>query len=83
MVKKWKEKNPLLHPLSENLCRNKFLFWHYCFFCTRTKTQSLIWTTGTILSFPEWCEVIMKVLLASKFFRDFFSPDSRLFFFLL
>ena len=47
-------------------CRNKFLFWHYCSFIPEPKpSHSFERLEQLIVSFPEWCEVIMKVLSAS------------------
>ena len=56
-----------LVPIFEVPCNNIFLVWHYCFFCTRTKIQSLIWVTGDNFVIP-WLMVLQWLMKSSPDF---------------
>jgi hypothetical protein len=45
-----------LGPIFKVPCSNKFHFWHYCLFCSRTQILSIIWSTGNnfVLPWPLW-----------------------------
>ncbi len=55
-----------LSPILKVPCSNKFLFWHYCLFFTRTQILSIIWSTENIFVFPWPLALALSLMIKQK-----------------
>ena len=64
-----------LGPIFKVPCINKFLFWHYCLFCTRTQILSIIWwSTGNNFVLPWPLALALSLMIKQKSIENDTNP---------